>query len=41
MSRETSGTWRQASKMRSRIGWELWLGAGQWALIAGVHVRRR
>jgi len=39
MSRETSGTWRQASKMRRRIGWEPWLGAGQWALITGVHIR--
>jgi len=24
--------------MRSRIGWELWPGAGQWALITGVHI---
>jgi hypothetical protein len=38
MSRGTSGTWCQARKMRSRIGWELWPGAGQWALITGVHI---
>ena len=25
--------------MRSRIGWELWLGADQWALITDVHIR--
>ncbi len=24
--------------MRSRIGWELWLGAGQWALFTDVHI---
>ena len=39
MSRETSGTWRQASKMRSRIGWEIWLDADKWALITDVHIR--
>ena len=39
MSRGTSGTWCQASKMRNRIGWELWLGADQWALITDVHIR--
>ncbi len=25
--------------MRGRIGWELWLGAGNWALITDVHIR--
>ena len=25
--------------MRSRIGWELWLRTGQWALIADVQFR--
>ena len=25
--------------MRSRIGWELWLGAGEWALLTDVHIR--
>lgn len=39
MSRETSGTWCQARKMRSRIGWEIWLGADEWALITDVHIR--
>ena len=38
MSREASGTWCQASKMRSRIGWQLWLGADQWALVTDVHI---
>ncbi len=38
MSRGTPGTWCQASKMRNRIGWELWLGADQWALITDVHI---
>ena len=38
MSRVPSGTWCQASKTRSRIGWELWLGAGNWALITDVHI---
>jgi hypothetical protein len=27
-----------AQPMRSRIGWELWLGTGQWALITDVHL---
>ena len=39
MSRETSGAWCQARKMRSRIGWEIWLGGDEYALITDAHIR--
>jgi hypothetical protein len=29
----------QAPKLRERIGWQLWLGGGNWATITGVRVR--
>ena len=25
--------------MRSRIGWEIWLGGDEWALITDAHIR--